>query len=106
MAVHYGMHTQDPAKESRALIAQLRTSEIYKDYEQAFRATTGLPLALRPIEAFDLPHHNQPNENAFCAMMARTSHSCSLCLQLRRRVEDEGRDGPKTLTCFDGLSAS
>lgn len=100
------MHTQDPARESREMIAQLRTSQIYRDYEQAFRATTGLPLALRPVEAFDLPHHNQPNENPFCALMAKNSHSCSLCLQLRQKVEEEGREGPKTMTCFAGLSDS
>lgn len=105
-SVQWLMHTQDPVKVSREMVAQLRASQIYRDYEQAFRATTGLPLALRPIEAFDLPHHNQPNENPFCAMMAQNSHSCSMCLQLRRKVEEEGRDGPKTLTCFAGLSDS
>jgi hypothetical protein len=53
--------TESPAKRSRAMVAQLKASQIFRDYQQAFRDTTGLPLNLRPIEAFDLPHHGDPN---------------------------------------------
>lgn len=92
------------AKHSRELVRQLRDSEIYKDYEKAFRDTTGLPINLRPIEAFDLPHHhNEPNESPFCALMANTNQSCAACLQLQKRVEEEARMEPKTLKCFAGL---
>jgi AraC-like DNA-binding protein/ligand-binding sensor protein len=88
---------------SRALVARLKRSQIYRDYERAFRETTGLPLALRPIEIFDLPHHGDPKENPFCALMARSNHSCSACLQLQKRVEDEAQLQPKTLKCFAGF---
>jgi AraC-like DNA-binding protein len=71
-----------PAQQSRAVVAQLKRSQIYRDYEQAFRETTGLPIALRPIEAFDLPHHGDPKENPFCSLMSRSNHSCAACLQL------------------------
>jgi len=95
------------AKHSRELVRQLRDSEIYKDYEKAFRDTTGLPINLRPIEAFDLPHHhNEPNESPFCALMASTNQSCAACLQLQKRVEEEARMEPKTLKCFAGLCDS
>ncbi|MEO6001937.1 MAG: helix-turn-helix domain-containing protein [Opitutus sp.] len=94
------------AAQSRTLVAQLRRSQIYRDYERAFRDTTGLPIALRPIEAFDLPHHGDPKESAFCAMMAGSNHSCAACLQQQRRVEDEARLEPKTLMCFAGLCDS
>ena len=98
--------TADPAKRSRELVEQLKRSQIYRDYEQAFRDTTGLPINLRPIEAFDLPHHKDPNENPFCALMAKTNQSCSACLQLQRRVEEEAKMEPKTLKCFAGLCDS
>jgi YesN/AraC family two-component response regulator len=95
------------AKHSRELVRQLRESEIYRDYEKAFRDTTGLPINLRPIEAFDLPHHhNEPNESPFCALMANTNQSCAACLQLQKRVEEEARMEPKTLKCFAGLCDS
>ncbi len=93
-------------KRSKELVEQLKRSQIYRDYEQAFRDTTGLPINLRPIEAFNLPHHGDPNENPFCAIMAQTNHTCAACLQLQKRVEEEARLEPKTLKCFAGLCDS
>jgi YesN/AraC family two-component response regulator len=98
--------TDSPAKRSRAMVAQLKASQIFRDYQQAFRDTTGLPLNLRPLEAFDLPHHGDPNENKFCALMAKTNHSCAACLMLQRKVEEEAALEPKTLKCFAGLCDS
>lgn len=94
------------AERSRTLVAQLKRAQIYRDYEQAFRETTGMPLSLRAIEAFDLPNHGDAKENPFCALMAQSNHSCSACLQLQRKVEEEARLAPKTLKCFAGLCDS
>jgi AraC-like DNA-binding protein/ligand-binding sensor protein len=100
------MSTDDQIKRSRQLVEQLKRSQIYKDYEHAFRETTGLPFNLRAIESFNLPHHGDPNENPFCALMAKTNHSCAACLQLQRKVEEQARLEPKTLRCFAGLCDS
>ncbi len=100
------MSTDDPVKRSRQLVEQLKRSQIYQDYEQAFRDTTGLPINLRAIESFNLPHAGDPNENPFCALMAKTNHSCAACLQLQRKVEEQARLEPKTLKCFAGLCDS
>ncbi len=100
------MSTEDPVKRSRLLVEQLKRSQIYRDYEQAFRDTTGLPINLRPIESFNLPHHGDPNENPFCSLMARSNQSCAACLQLQRKVEEEASLEPKTLKCFAGLCDS
>jgi AraC-like DNA-binding protein/ligand-binding sensor protein len=97
---------ESAAQRSRIAVAQLRRSEIYRDYERAFRDTTGLPLKLRPIESFDLPHHDDPNEAPFCALMAQSNKSCAACLQLQKKVEQEARLEPKTLKCFAGLCDS
>ena len=96
----------DSTQRSRDFVEKLKRSRIFKDYEQAFRDTTGLPLNLRSLEAFDLPHHDDPNENPFCALMGKSNHSCAACLQLQRRVEVEARLEPKTLKCFAGLCDS
>jgi AraC-like DNA-binding protein len=58
------------------------------------------------LEAFDLPHRGDPNENPFCALMAKTNQSCAACLQLQRKVEEEAGMEPKTLKCFAGLCDS
>ena len=81
-------------------------SEIYRDYERAFRDATGLPLSLRAVEAFDLPHQGEQNENPFCALMATSNQSCAACLQLQRKVEESAGLEPKTLKCFAGLCDS
>ncbi len=93
-------------QQSRTLVGQLRRSQVYRDYEQAFRETTGMPIALRPIEAFDLPHHGDPKESPFCALMSTSNHSCAACLQLQKRVEEEAQLEPKTLKCFAGMCDS
>ena len=101
------MDAREPtAQRSRALVAQLKRSQLYRDYEQAFRDTTGLPIALRPIEAFDLPHHGDPKESPICALMASSNQSCAACLQLQKKVEEEARLAPKTLKCFAGMCDS
>lgn len=95
-----------PAKRSKFIVTQMKASQIYRDYEQAFRDMTGLPINLRPIEAFDLHHHGDPNENPFCSLMASTNQTCSACLQLQKKVEEEASMEPKTLKCFAGLCDS
>lgn len=93
---------QDP----NAIVDSLKRSQIYRDYERAFRETTGLPINLRPVGAFDLHHRGDSKENPFCMLMAQTNHSCAACLQLQRRVEEQARLRPKTLKCFAGLCDS
>jgi AraC-like DNA-binding protein len=63
-------------------------------------------MTLRPIESFDLPHHGDPKESAFCALMAQSNHSCAACLQMQKSVEDAARLEAKTLKCFAGLCDS
>jgi hypothetical protein len=48
-------------------VDRLKQSTIYREYERAFRDTAGLPLNLRSIEASELTHRSDPNENPFCA---------------------------------------
>ncbi len=94
---------QDKARQSRELVEQLKKSQIFRDYERAFRETTGMPITLRPIEAFSLPHHGDPKEAPFCALMAGTNQTCAACLQLQQKVEEQAKMEPKTLKCFAGL---
>jgi AraC-like DNA-binding protein/ligand-binding sensor protein len=94
---------QDKARQSRDLVEQLKKSQIFRDYERAFRETTGMPITLRPIEAFSLPHHGDPKEAPFCALMAGTNQTCAACLQLQQKVEEQAQMEPKTLKCFAGL---
>lgn len=88
------------------MVAQLKSSKIFRDYQDAFRETTGMPLNLRAVESFDLPHSGDPQENPFCALMAKSNQSCAACLQLQASLEKEAEMEPKSLKCFAGLCDS
>jgi len=98
-------------RESTALhdghmIDALRHSKLYHDYERTFNAATGLPLALRPVEFFGLPFHGKKNENEFCALLADSKSSCSLCLQTQSRVAKLPAKYSRSLQCSFGLTES
>jgi ligand-binding sensor protein len=85
------------------LIDMLIDSETYKDYERAFTEATGLPMALRPVETWQLPMHGKRQENPFCALMSSTSRSCAACLQMQEKLCQSAKDGPTTMSCTYGL---
>jgi ligand-binding sensor protein len=88
------------------LIGALSTSKIYQDYERAFAASTGLPVALRSVDSWHLPHRRRRNENPFCALMAEKSRACAACLQVQQQLSESAVREPKTVTCQHGLSDS
>jgi AraC-like DNA-binding protein/ligand-binding sensor protein len=86
------------------LISRIRRSETFLEYESAFEAATGLPLNIRPLESWNLPHASRRNENPFCAILARTNRTCAACLEVQEQVVNDAVDQPATVTCFAGLS--
>jgi AraC-like DNA-binding protein/ligand-binding sensor protein len=85
------------------IIDQLSKSQIFRDYETAFNQATHLPLALRPHELWHHALHGKKHENAFCALMAKSSRSCAACLQVQQELI-EGEPGESTsVMCFAGL---
>ena len=86
------------------LVERLTESKVYQEYERAFSDATGLPLRLRSVESWQLPHHGQRKENPFCAMLAAKSRSCAACLQVQQCLADTAKDGARTVTCAVGLS--
>ncbi len=91
---------------NRTLVDALVNSRIYRDYERAFSNLTGLPMALRPVETWQLPHHGKREENALCALMSQKSSSCAACLELQGRLCQQATTEPQTMRCALGLSES
>lgn len=87
-----------------SLVEVLVASRIYQEYERAFTEATGLPVTLRPVESWQLPHHGRRNENDFCSLMAQKSRSCAACLQVQQQLVESATDSAQTLTCMAGLS--
>ncbi|MFN0066962.1 MAG: helix-turn-helix domain-containing protein [Limisphaerales bacterium] len=92
------------ATDQDRLIERLSKSRIFADYQRAFAEATGLPLALRPVEAWQPVHQGSRQENPFCALMAKTSRTCAACLEVQEKVAENPGAGPCTVTCFAGLS--
>lgn len=94
------------AEQERHVVDHLQRSPIFRDYVKAYETTTGLPLALRPMGAFQSPLHESKQVNAFCTLMAERNQTCAACLRLQQRMESEATTDAKTLQCFAGLSES
>jgi AraC-like DNA-binding protein len=90
-------------KTEMPLVDRLAESQLYADYERAFSEATGLPLRLRSVDSWQLPHHGQRKENPFCAMMAGKSRACAACLQLQQTLADKAREASCTETCQIGM---
>jgi AraC-like DNA-binding protein/ligand-binding sensor protein len=89
--------------EERSVVQALTNSRIFQEYAQAFTEATGLPVALRPVETWQLPLHGKRNESAWCALMAAKSRSCANCLQVQDQLAQQAAKGPCTITCGAGL---
>lgn len=89
-----------------ALVTSLRRSQIFLDYERAFRETTGLPLVLRSAGVLRPDDISGQEVNPICAVMAASRQTCATCLKLQQRLETEAHLHPKTLHCFGGLCNS
>src|ERR1035438_10172594 len=90
-------------QDNRALVDALVNSRTYRDYETAFGNLTGLPIALQPVETWQLPHHSKRNENPLCALMSQKSSACAACLQVQERLCEKAAHEPRTVTCPVGL---
>ncbi len=88
------------------VVSRLQQSKLFRDYQDAFETTTGLPLVLRAAGSFRTPLQGSKRANGFCALMTQENKSCSSCLQVQQQLEDEATQGPKTTQCYAGLSES
>jgi AraC-like DNA-binding protein/ligand-binding sensor protein len=102
-------HTGRPAAKAawngdRGLLEALISSKLFQEYERAFTEATGLPVALRAVETWQLPHHGKQNEGPFCALMAERSRACGSCLEVQEKLTQAATTEPATGVCPAGLS--
>ncbi|PYI91766.1 MAG: AraC family transcriptional regulator [Verrucomicrobia bacterium] len=89
---------------NKQLIAMLLRSRLFRDYENVFTRATGLPLALRPLEYWQLEHHDKTNENRFCALLAKRPATLAVCLQSHADIVQHTGITARTETCPFGLT--
>jgi AraC-like DNA-binding protein/ligand-binding sensor protein len=88
----------------RELVDGLCRSKLFRDYERVFAQATGLPLALRPVEYWQLAHHGKRNENPFCALLAENPRTLAVCLEAHEQMIRRTDDLPTTVICPFGLT--
>jgi AraC-like DNA-binding protein/ligand-binding sensor protein len=89
---------------NKQLVEMLIRSRLFRDYESVFTKATGLPLALRPLEYWQLEHHQKTNENRFCALLAERPATLAVCLQSHAEIIQHTGITPRTETCPFGLT--
>ena len=93
-----------PNSANKQLIDTLLRSRMFRDYEGVFTKATGLPMALRPLEYWQLEHHEKTNENRFCALLAERPATLAVCLQSHAEIIRHTGAKPCTETCPFGLT--
>lgn len=88
------------------LVNALRRSKLFRQYERVFTDATGFPLALQPLEFWQLAHRGKTHENKFCALLAERPAALSVCLQAHDELVRRTHDLPVTTTCPFGLTES
>ncbi len=91
------------AGTDRGLIEALSSSKVFQEYERAFTEATGMPVALRPVETWQLPHHGKRNEGPFCSLISEKSRACASCLQVQERLSEMATEEAQTVSCPNGL---
>jgi AraC-like DNA-binding protein len=87
----------------RGLIEALAGSKVFQEYEKAFTEATGMPVALRPVETWQLPHHGKRNEGPFCTLISQKSRACASCLSVQETLSTMAAQEPQTIGCPNGL---
>jgi AraC-like DNA-binding protein len=95
--------SRSAGQNDRALVEALVNSKIYQDYERAFTEATGLPIALRPVELWQLPHHGRRNEGPFCSLVSEKSRACAACLSVQEKLGEMASQEARTIGCPNGL---
>src|SRR5258708_22474130 len=98
-----GQFPSGPANGEHSLLEALVESQLYKEYERSFNEITGLPLTLRAVDSWQLPHHNRRKENPFCALMAGRSKSCAACLQAQHQLSESATHYARSFPCHASL---
>ena len=90
-------------ESDHSLVEALTNSTLYREYAHAFTEATGLPVALRSAETWQLPLHGKRHESPFCALMSAKSRTCSSCLQMQEKLAQAAVSEPRTMVCSAGL---
>lgn len=95
---------QSPATNwDKKVVRALVESNVYRDFTEHFNRTTGLPVALTPVEYWALVAYQSSGKNPFCAQLAQHGQACAACLQAQYKVVKLAAQSARTVECVHGL---
>lgn len=83
------------------LLEELRSSDVYRDYEQAYHEVTSLPLIIRSTDREEVLDFNPDHEHDFCHFMRQHNDSCKTCIHVEKKHVDSGES--LNNMCFAGI---
>src|SRR5579859_4205143 len=81
----------------RSLLQVLGQSVLFQEYQDAFTATTGLPLALQPLDCWQLPHQSLSKGDSFCSLLTSNSQACAACLATHQQLLESATRQPQSM---------
>ena len=90
-------------RREKGIVTVLSESKLYREFERAFVAGTGLPLRLHAPGMLTVIRYMRRQENPFCALMARSVEGCKACYAAQHQLECEAGLEAKTIQCFAGM---
>src|SRR5207248_7314781 len=107
IASKVAMSKQNASRSSDQEVLRHRSrSQIFKDYERAFREAMGLPLNIRARDSWSPSHHGKEDHDSFASILARFNKARSACLKAQSDASHEPESTTRTVTWFAGLSES
>jgi AraC-like DNA-binding protein len=88
------------------VMRHLSRSQIFKDYERAFRESMGLPLNIRGHDSWSPAHHGKADHDSLAAILANFNKARAACLRAQSDASRKPRSTRRTVTWFAGLSES
>lgn len=86
------------------LLEEIRDTDVFKEYEQAYAEVTRLPLILRSINPEELLPAGMDNEHEFCAFMRKNQDSCKMCMHLGQQHSEPAQVLHQV--CFAGINVA
>jgi len=86
------------------LLDEIKETDVFREYEQAYAEVTKLPLVLRSKNADDLIPEGVENEHEFCAFMRKHNDSCRTCMHLGAQHPDHQE--VLRHVCFAGVNVA
>lgn len=83
------------------LLDEIRETDVFKEYEQAYAEVTKLPLFLRSTDPDKIIPEVIDNEHEFCAFMRKHNDSCKTCMHLGQQHPDKQEILKQV--CFAGI---